>query len=331
MSGRKNGTKTPEWVPNPRYHPPDPTHAGRITEMLECADQVVAVSTPLLGDAGIELAAEPYGWRDRPRHYILTSAPGPHGRGGDGPAEGARRHGEFLKAFGEEALIRVPTRFRSSVVLFRSGRSKGGLFYTGDMGAGRPGEGHELLVELTRPEASDLLSVFRWAFWEGATHEYAGGGLTDCRPLGKVEFPRTESVRLFGPRHASLSDEAVKMLDGNPQAVASAGFGWGSDPEVAGRLREINRQGARVSMVVGLAESARRAAEAVRDGICVAGLTESCARVLVVDSCALVTVGAGGRSSGDAFEIGLVIGGRRAAGVKKTLNEWVKNFQYGIA
>ena len=83
-------------------------------------------------------------------------------------------------------------------------------------------------------------------------------------------------------------------------------------------------------MAVGLTESARGAAEAAQDGIRVAGISKSCARALVADSRALVTTLAGGRSSGDAFEIGLVIDGRRAADVKRTLNEWVKNFQYGI-
>lgn len=325
MSGGKSGMKAPKWVPNPLYCPPEPLHADSIAEMLEGADQVVAVSTVLLGNADIERAVEFYRW-DRPRYYVLTSAPPMRGRV-DGQAAEARSHAESLDALKGKVLIRTPNHFRSSIVLSRSGRDKSGLLYTGNMGAEGPGGGHELLVKLTRPEVTDLLSVFRWAFWEGATHEYSGG-LKDCRPLGKVEFPVTKNVILLGPRHASLRDEALNVLGGSPRAVASAGFGWGSDPEVAGRLRQLSGLGTRVSMAVDLAESARGAAGAIRDGIRVAGVSGSCAKALVADSRALVTVR--GRSTGGAFEIGLVIGGSRAAGVKRTLNEWVENFQYGI-
>ena len=190
-----------------------------------------------------------------------------------------------------------------------------------------PENSHELLVEMGSAEASDLLSIFRWLFWEGTTRECVNGVLADCSPLGRVEFPKPKSVPLFGPRHRSLKDDVMAMLDNSPQAVVSAGFGWDADREIVERLRHLSRRGTDVAMAVSSTISAHGAMEAARDGIRMVGFSEFCTKALVSDARALVTVRAQMRSK-DAFEPGLFLDVEGAAYVKRTLNGWIKNPQY---
>ena len=325
-----------EWVNNTRYRGVKTEDAaGRVTEIIDKAREVLAASTSLLADetvTGALLRASGRGVRC----YLLLAAEARLRRdeGTEFEKKEYEQHVRTLRRLQGSVLVRSADEFHAkAVVADPMSDAPRGILMTANLTEEALGRNQELFVDLDVGEAREAGMVLREALWERATHELAGGDLRSCRPLGKVEPAATDRI-LQGGSRPQLQDRICGMLDAGPGRVVAASFGWDESHPVVDRLCRLARKGADVTI---LARSGRPAAmgalERLRSaGARVAGFRWLHAKAVAAGTEAVV-MSANMEPQGleRGFEMGIALGGRRAAKVAGVLGRWASNPEFELA
>ena len=324
-----------EWVRNPSYAGRKEDSTGRVTEIIDKAREVLAASTFLLADDGVAGALLRASGRGV-RCYLLLAAEARLRRdeGTEFERKARERHVQTLGRLQGSVLVRSADEFHAkAVVADPMSDAPRGILMTANLTEEALGRNQELFVDLGAGEAREAGMVLREALWERATHELAGGDLRSCRPLGKVAPAATDRI-LQGGSRPQLRDKICGMLDAGPKRVAAASFGWDKSHPVVDRLCRLAREGADVTI---LARSGRPAAlgalERLRSaGARVAGFRWLHAKAVATESEAVVmsaNIEPQGLDRG--FEMGIALGGKRAARVAGMLGRWAANPEFEMA
>ena len=322
-----------EWVPNGSYRKTRPASmVGRVTEIIQGADEVVIASSFLLADNRIEHALADAHWGQK-RCYVMMAAASRLRQdiGNEFDRMAHDRHIETLKGIAGKALVRSSDDFHAKIVLADPGSDEPrGLFLTANLATEGLERNQELFVELEPDEIREAESVLRWAFWERSAHELAGDKLRDCKPLGKIKPVESKKILQTEPHH-TIKRKIMEILDGRPKKIIVASFGWDARHTVVEKLCSLSRQGTSVTV---LTRSGRKSTHAAlvkmkRANIRILGFSWFHAKAIISDSHTLVmsaNIEEHGLEKG--FELGLALEGERAEKVKKTVSGWIDNYQY---
>ena len=321
---------------NPQYKGRgEPAAAARVTAIIDGARQVVAASTFLLADDGVASALLRAAGRGV-RCYLMLAAEARLRRdeGTEFERKARERHVRTLGRLQGAVLVRSADEFHAkAVVADPMSDAPRGILMTANLTEEALGRNQELFVDLTKEEAREAGLVLREALWERATHELADGDLRSCRPLGKVGPVETDRV-LQGGSNPQLRERLLRILDAGPKRVAAASFGWDGSHPVVDRLCRLAEGGADVSIMARARRPAAMGAlERLRSaGARVVGFSWLHAKAVATESEAVVmsaNIEPQGLERG--FEMGIELGGGRAAGIMGTLDGWASNPEFMLS
>ncbi len=332
-AGRTPGREF-EWAGNPRYRTSRKDSTKRVTGIIDGAREVLVASTFLLADDRVADALLRAADRGA-RCYLLMAAEARLRRdeGTEFEQRAHRNHVGTLRRLGDgnAVLVRSADEFHAKAVVADPMSDRpSGIVMTANLTREALSRNQELFVDLTEGEAREAGRVLREALWERATHELADGDLRSCKPLGKVGPAATGRV-LQGGSNPQLRERLYGMLDAGPKKVAASSFGWDESHPVVDRLCRLAEGGTDVTI---LARAGRPAAMGALErlrvaGARVAGFSWLHAKAVATESEAVVmsaNIEPQGLERG--FEMGIALGGRRAADVRGALDRWASNPEF---
>ena len=333
---QSKGSKAYEWVPNDKYCKTESSGIDRVVEMIQCADKVVVTSSLLLADYDIRDALTETGWRgqDEKRCYVMTTTASRLLQDVDREFDekSHRRHIEVLESIAGKVLVRLSDDFHASVVLADPGSdTPDGLLLTASLSTEELESSYRLAVELKPDEVRLTMSILRWAFWEHSTHEIMEEKIRDCKPLGEINPIESKKILQTGPHYTAIKNKIMEILDGNPKKIIVGSVGWDARHAVVKKLCGLSRQGVNVTVLTRSEMKSTYGAikKMKKAGIRILGFSQFHAGVVISDSDTLVmSASIEKRGLEDGFEIGLILKGKRAKEVKKTVSSWMGNYQY---
>ena len=325
-----------EWASNARHRKRRAADAtGRVTGIVDGAREVLVASTFLLANDAVAdslLRASNRGVRC----YLLLATEERLRRDEEAAFEqgACERHVRTLGRLQGSVLVRSADEFHAkAVVSDPMSDAPRGIIMTANLTEEALGRNQELFVDLTEDEAREAGMVLREALWERATRELAGGDLRSCRPLGKVGSVATDRV-LQGGSNPQLRERLYRMLDARPKKVVASSFGWDGSHPVVDRLCRLAEGGADVTI---LARARRPAAMGALErlraaGARVAGFSWLHAKAVATESEAVVmSANIEPRGLEKRFEMGIALGGRRAADIRGALDRWASNPEFVLS
>ena len=333
---QSKGPKAYEWVPNGKYRKTESSEIDRVVEMIQRADKVAVTASPLLADHDIRDALTDAGWEwelNRKRCYVMTATASRLLQDVDREFDekSHRRHIEVLESIAGRALVRLSDDFHASVVLADPGSdTPGGLLLTASLSTEELESGYGLAVELKPDEVRLAMSILRWAFWEHSTHEIMEEKIRDCKPLGEIKPVESKKILQTGPHYTTIKNKIMEILDGNPKKIIVGSVGWDVGHAVVKKLCNLSLQGTNVTV---LTRSEMRSTYGAikkmkKAGIRILGFSQFHAGVVISDSDTLVmSASIEKRGLEGGFELGLMLKGRRAKEVEKTVSSWIDNYQ----
>lgn len=324
-----------EWKLNDKYKKTQSSMRSRIVEMIEHAKETVIVSSYLLADDGIKKALT-QAFEQGTRCYIMTAAASRLRQevNTEFDEDEYKRHQAMLSALTNKALIRVSDDFHANIIITdpKSDDARG-LLFTANLTAGGLGRNQELFVKLEKDEIQEAMSVLKWAFWEHSKHEQVDDTLRVFKPLGRMAPANPEKILQTSQHHHTIRDTILKILQSNPKKIIISSFGWDERHPIVGELCKLAKHGTEITV---LTRSNRKAVSKAmqmmkKANIRVLGFEWLHAKVMISDQHTIVmSANIEERGIDKGFELGILLEGERAEKIRKTVYEWINNYQYSL-
>lgn len=302
----------------------------RICEAVDSAEEVVVAASFLFADPELEGAFTRAAERGV-RVYLLlpTAARLDREVREDGEDRAILdQHKALLQKLAGRVLVRSADSFHAKAVLVDPARPGPAFLLTANLTIDALRRNEELGIELTHDEARAAFAFLRWAAWEAADHELLEPGpLRRTAPLGVVA-PPTAASGIFATRRGlrSLRDEATRIIDAAAKEIVVASYGWSAEHAVVLQLCARAKQGLNVTILARDRPKAMPALEALRQaGARVYGFSWLHAKAIWTDRDEALIMSANFEPDGldEGFELGVTVGGARAAEVARRLGTWV--------
>jgi len=235
---------------------PDERLRNAVVDVIDRAKDTLFVCSFIVADTKVQralLAAV-----DRHvRVYLLTAAALKLKPGGDEDEEWTRDddiregHKQMLNAFTERIFLRSAGHYHAKYVI-ADGSS--GILTTCNLTTKAMLESPELGVMLDEVTCKDLVSTFRYQFWEKAEQELIRMDMLDnAQPEGRFDEPTpSDEARLrctyMTDQRSGLLDEVLGLINEAQRSVMVTSYGWGH-PEVMQALKQRAAAGVEVRVL----------------------------------------------------------------------------------
>ena len=237
-------------------------------------------------------------------------------------------HKRMLETLAGWALIRSAPSFHAKVVLVDPARGGGAFMLTANVTHEALCRNEEIAVELTPSESQVVFEHLRWAMWEASEHELLEPGRLAAAPpaLKRIAKPSARGgIVATSNEPGSLRATALEIVRAAERAIIVASYGWDAEHELIKALCARAKEGVAVTVLARVRPAAMPALLALAEsGAQVVGYRYLHAKAIAIDEGTALVMSANLERHGldDGFELGVVLEGARAAGLRDILRGW---------
>lgn len=304
---------------------------------IEAAEEVILVTSFLIGDSGLVDALLAAATRRKVRVYMLTASEVLLDRYLDVEEREEKRireHQEMLHRCQGQILIRTGSHLHAKALLIDPDSEQGwGWISTANLNPALT-RNVELAVPLSGEALQAAASWFSWAFWKEADRELqADGRLAQVgSPPADPRAPESSTVLATSSEHTSLKQALLGHIRAARQELIVACYGFEEDHETVEALLERLHAGVKLRI---LARPRPRIAGAMRllreAGAEVIAHDTLHAKAIVSETSGIVMTAnleAVGLDAG--FELGLALEGEALAELHELLEKWCETFPWEL-
>ena len=303
-----------------------------VVEIIDGARKVIIASSFLLADKNVEDAL--INASDRGvRCYVMTAAEHRLVQKVETEFDDKVRkaHVKTLKRLAGKILVRTSPQCHAKVILADPSKKPKGMMMTANLTNEALTRNKELAVMLTENEVRQCADIMRWSFWSYSDHELKEvDRLMDCEKLNVEPVP-TKNI-LQTEHFKSIEKGVLDILRGNPKTVTVSSFGWDEGHSIVTRLCKLSKQGSKVTVIARPRDSTLSAMIKMKNaGIHIIGFKWLHAKAVVSSSGTIImSANIEKRGMEEGFELGINLVDDRAEKVRKNLEEWIQNPEYGF-
>jgi cardiolipin synthase len=304
-----------------------------LCEAVASARETVVASSFLLAEPKLEdafLAAAQRGVRV----YLLLASETRLGRDPHRDDEFGEKcladHVRLLNRLTGWAHIRSAPCFHAKTLLVDPHKTGRGFLSTANLTTEGLMRNEELVVELEPVETRQAFEMLRWAMWEAAEHELVEAErFIPVKPLGEIRPPAADkNIRAVLGATDTITEAALQIIRDAKTDLVISSFGWQADHPVVKALCERAVGGLRVTVLARPRSAVMPALLALRRaGARVLGFNYLHAKAVWNDGgdAMVMTSNFEPLHAGGGFELGVRLGGERAAALSSQLNSWIQS------
>jgi len=253
-SQSERGTAVPDLGQPQRIFTSDIDITRQVVQLLDSAKATVIACSYLLADAMVEDAI--YSAADRGvRVYLMLAC---EDRLGEDPDDDfdqkiINQHTSMLKRLAGKVMIRSARHYHAKVVLIdaigpRLSEAKGLLLTANLTTEAMGGRNEELGVALELGEIQEMISLFKWAFFEDAEHQMLDkNNFVSINPLNELEHPVSSNVILSTSKMSkSIRKHLLDLVNKATKYLIVSSYGWQENHPVVEAICQKARQGVEV-------------------------------------------------------------------------------------
>ena len=307
-----------------------------LCKAVASANEMVVASSFLLAEPQLEGAFYEAAQRGV-RVYLLLASETRLGRDPHRDDEFGEKcladHVRLLNRLAGWALIRSAPCFHAKTLLVDPHITGRGFLSTANMTTEGLTRNEELVVELEPSETKQIYAMLRWAMWEVAEHEMVEAErFVPVKPLGEIVQPiADQAVRAVLGKSDTISEMVLQLIREAKTEVVIASFGWQQDHPVVKALCDRASNGLRVTVLARPRAAVMPALLALRRaGARVLGFDWLHAKAVWNDGGdgMVMTSNFESLHASGGFELGVRLGGDRAAALAMQLNSWIESAQW---
>jgi len=315
-----------------------PDHAAHscLVDAVDNAEEVVIASTFLLADLALTeslLNAVARGVRV----YLLTASDTQVAKvvreDEQFDARMVEEHKRLLDRLAGRVLLRSAEHFHAKFLVADPGSAPSGWLSTANFNLALK-KSVELLVELTPAEADCAADWFSWAFWNEADKELLEKGRLAAvkLPPTRPKAPRSNALLVTTTEHQMLRAEVLRLIREAKTELLVSSYGMAADHDLVLAMAEKARSGVPVVVYTRPRPAVVPAVKLLRDaGATILAHDKLHAKAIWSDAGALVMSANLERHGMDqSFEMGVALGSKDAADLKRLLLEWKESFPWSF-